>query len=142
MKYEFIKVDEDTTKLKYKDKEFEIRRNVELMKDFQELNAKARRKMIMDLAKEGMSTKDLTIKNEKDGKIFYDNSNVKELEDTYMSMATFEMFDNLCKKYFELDFTSLAEDIGLDEKGIESFGADFIKALTGTRTTPRKEGKQ
>lgn len=142
MKYEFIKVDEDTTKLKYKEKEFEIRKNVELMKDFQELNAKSRKKMIIDLAKEGLTTKDLTIKKEENGKTFYDNTNITELEQTYTGAATFELFDELCKKYFSMNFTELVEDMELNDKDIENFGAEFVKALMGKSEIPRKEGKQ
>ena len=69
MKYEFIKVDEDTSKLKYKDKEFEIKRNVKLVSEMQELIKKSRLKMIMDLAKDGISIDSLTIERKKMGKL-------------------------------------------------------------------------
>ena len=59
--YEFIEVDKDTTKLKYKDKEFLIKRDVGLLKDLQSINVKAKRRMVMELAKEGLTTKDLVI---------------------------------------------------------------------------------
>ena len=37
MKYEFIKVDEDTTKLKYKDKEFTFKKTVGLLEKLQKV---------------------------------------------------------------------------------------------------------
>ena len=38
MKYEFIKLDDDTTKLKYKEKEFEIKKTVGLLQKLQKVN--------------------------------------------------------------------------------------------------------
>ena len=83
MKYEFIKVDEDTTKLKYKDKEFTFKTNVKLVSEMQNIIKKSRIKIIQDLAKDGISVKSLTIETKKDGKTYYDNSNKTELEKIY-----------------------------------------------------------
>jgi hypothetical protein len=55
MKYEFIKVDEDTTKLKYKEKEFTFKRNVKLISELQGLVMEARKRMIEDYAEKGKS---------------------------------------------------------------------------------------
>ena len=90
MKYEFIKVDEDTSKLKYKDKEFIIKRNIKLVSEMQGLAMKARVKMIQDFAKEGQSIKDLTIEKKVNGKTYYDNSNKEELENIYQEQITLE----------------------------------------------------
>ena len=48
MKYEFIKKDEDTTILKYKDKEFVFVKDVALMTKLQNINFDARNQMVMD----------------------------------------------------------------------------------------------
>lgn len=139
MKYEFIKVDEDNIKLKYKDKEFNFRKNVELIKELQSLNVKARKKMIVDLAKEGVSTKDLTIKKEENGKIFYDNSNMKSLEEMYIGEITIETFDKICKKYCNMSYGELIEDINLDnENKIVEFSKDFAMNISGKEKTPSK----
>ena len=51
----FEQINKDETKMSYRDKEFIIRRDVKLLKDFQSLNSKARRKMKFDMAKEGLT---------------------------------------------------------------------------------------
>lgn len=57
MKYKFEIVDNDTTKLTYKDKEFKIKRNINLLKRTQEVYFKARTKMMVDLTKQGITKK-------------------------------------------------------------------------------------
>ena len=132
MKYEFIKVDSDTTTLKYKEKEFEFKKDVALMNEFQGLNAKARNKLIIDLAKEGLTTKDLTIKKEENGKTYYDNTNIKEMEKNYLNMESLNMFDRITNKYFKMSLLELIDDIGInDENEVEEFSTKLIKVLTG-----------
>ena len=53
MKYEFIVIDPDTTKLKYKEKEFTIVKDIALMNELQSINYTAKNNMIIDLAKKG-----------------------------------------------------------------------------------------
>ena len=136
MKYEFIKVDEDTTKLKYKDKEFTIRRNVKLISEMQGLVMKARIKLIQDFAKEGQSVKDLTIEKKVNGKTYYDNSNKDELEKIYQEQITLDYFNEKCIELFDMDFAQVIQDIGLEteEEGAK-FSQDFITSLAGITPT-------
>ncbi len=137
MKYEFIKVDEDTTKLKYKDKEFEFKRNIKLISEMQSLIMKSRIKAIQDLAKEGQSVKDLTIERKENGKTYYDNSNRKELEAIYQQQAILDFFDNKCIEMSGMGLSELMSDIGLiNEDDIEKFAQEFMQHLTGN--TPSK----
>ena len=134
MKYEFLKKDEDITILKYKEKEFEIKKDVRLMKDFQDLNNRARKRMIFDLAKDGISIKQLTIETKKDGKTYYDNSNAKAMEETYVNEISLELFNELSNRYFKMDLTTLIQDIGLTEENEETkFSEDFLQALLGQK---------
>lgn len=136
MKYEFEKVDEDSTKLKYKDKEFVLTKDVRLIKEMQEINSKARKKMIYDLAKEGLTIKNLTIETKKDGKTYFDNTNANELEQTYIQEATLELFGEIAKRFTNMDLTELILDIGLnDEKEVAKFAEEFAGAIVG-KTTP------
>lgn len=137
MKYEFIDIDEDTSKLKYKDKEFIIKRNVKLVSEIQGLVAKARIKMIQDFSKNGQSIKDLTIETKKDGKTYYDNSNKEELEKIYQEQLTIEYFDNKCEELFNMSLVELMNDIGLEteKEGID-FSNAFMASMSGK--TPRK----
>lgn len=129
--YEFIEVDKDTTKLKYKDKEFLIKRDVGLLKDLQSINVKAKRRMVMELAKEGLTTKDLVIEKDINGKKILDNSNLTEMENSYVQQESLNVFDNLVNKFCGMSIAELIMDIGiLDEKQSEDFGNKLINAFT------------
>ena len=133
MKYEFIKVNEDTYKLKYKDKEFEIIRDVDIITKFQNVPNLARRRMLMDLAENGKGIDDLTIvRTTKDGKTIYDNRSAIEMEKTYINEIQVEMLDNASKKYFGNTMIGIGVDIGLEEEqeAIE-FAKTFVRVLTG-----------
>lgn len=129
--YEFIEVDKDTTKLKYKNKEFLIKRDVGLLKDLQSINVKAKRRMVMELAKEGLTTKDLVIEKDINGKKIMDNSNLTEMENSYVQQESLNVFDNLVNKFCGMSIAELIMDIGiLDEKQSEEFGNKLINAFT------------
>ena len=139
MKYKFEKIDNDTTKLKYKEKEFEIKRDVELTKKIQGIYMKARTKMMVDLAKEGITKKDLVIERKENGKTYYDNTNVTEIEQNYIQMASLELYNEICKKATGMEIDELMEDIGLNENEAEKFGEEFSKAIQGKIKTPSEE---
>lgn len=129
-KYEFKGTGIDTVKLVYKDKEFEFKRNVDLSKRLQSINVNARKKMIFDLAKDGKTIKDLTIEIKKNDKTYYDNSNVKALEEIYVAEDTSSLFDELSIKLFNMSLEELFEDIGIEtEDEVVKFSEDFSRAL-------------
>lgn len=133
MKYEFKKIDSDTTELRYKDKVFTIKKDIDLIKRMQECNAKARTKLMIELTKAGMSKKDLVIERKEGSKTYYDNSNFLDVEEAYIQEASQEVYDDICKKYFNMNLTELMTDIGLDFKStteMESFGLDLTRSLT------------
>lgn len=136
MKYKFEKIDDDTTKLIYKDKEFEIKRDVELTSKMQGVYMKARTKMMIDLSKQGITKKDLIIERKENGKTYYDNSNLTELEKYYTQMAFLEIYDDISKNVTGMIFQDLILDIGLNESETEKFGVDFSNALLGKTKTP------
>lgn len=133
MKYEFKTIDADTTELKYRDKSFKIKKDVALMKDMQSAVFKAKKKMVFDLAKEGLTKKDLVIAKKEGNKTLEDNTNVVELENEYINEATMTMFDELCVKFFDMSLTELIQDIGLDEDESEAFGMSLMSAFTGKK---------
>lgn len=139
MKYKFEKIDNDTTKLSYKEKEFTIKRDIELSKKIQGIYMKARTKMMVDLAKEGITKKDLVIERKENGKTYYDNTNVTEIEQTYIQMVSLELYNEICKKSTGMEIEELMEDIGLNESEAEKFGNEFSLALQGKTKTPSKE---
>lgn len=139
MKYKFEKVDADTTKLSYKDKEFDIKRDVDLTRKLQGIYAKARTKMMKDLTQEGMTKKDLTIEKKENGKTYYDNTNAMEVERAYVEMASLDVYNDISKVNTGLDLQELMEDIGLDETEAEEFGRCFNEALRGNAKTPSND---
>lgn len=141
MKYQFIERDKDTTILKYQDKEFEIKRDVELQTKVQSVHSKARTKMFIELTKQGIKKEDLIIKEIKNGKTYEDNSNLQEVEKGYVEIETLNLMDEISKKYTNMTFSELIIDIGLSENNyeeIENFTKDFTLAIRGNSKTPSK----
>ena len=138
-KYEFIKKDEDTTILKYKDKEFEIKKDVELQKEMESVNKNARVKMMLDLTKQGITSKDLIVVRKEGSKVYEDKSNLIQLEQNYMQEASVDLFQNLSEKYFEMSLENLIKDIGLEDEEGAKFGTDFAYALAGKKSPSQKE---
>lgn len=136
MKYKFEKIDDDITKLSYKDKEFEIKRDVELTAKMQSVYMKARTKMMVDLSKQGITKKDLVIEKKEKGKTYYDNSNLNELEKYYTEMAFLEIYDEISKEATGMIFQELISDIELNENESEEFGLEFSDVLLGKQKTP------
>ena len=138
-KYEFTKVSTDNYILKYKDKSFEFKTDISLANQMQGIYMNARVKMIKDLAKDGLSIKDLSIETKRDGKIYVDNTNRIELENAYNEEAMAKFFDDLCKSRFGLTLAELLIDIGIveDTKAVGDFSAELTSALTGTTPSGR-----
>jgi hypothetical protein len=138
-KYEFIKKDEDTTILKYKDKEFEIKKDVELQKEMESVNKNARVKMMLDLTKQGITSKDLIVIRKEGSKVYEDKSNLIEMEKTYLQEASVDLFQNLSQKYFNMSLENLMQDLGLNDEEGTQFGIKFAEALAGKVSPSQKE---
>lgn len=136
MKYQIIKNGTDDYTLKYKDKEINFYADINLIKEIQSANQKAKVRMIMDLSKQGISLKEFVIEEKKDGKTYYDNTNKTELINSYVEEETTNVFNKICEDKFGLDLISLIQDIGLDENEIEKFSKELSEALLGK--TPSK----
>lgn len=141
MKYKFEIVDNDTTKLTYKDKEFKIKRNINLLKRTQEVYFKARTKMMVDLTKQGITKKDLIIEKKENGKTYYDDTNLREIENNYIEMENLEIYNSIAEDYTGMSWIELIEDIGLEESDVEEFAFNFAKSLQGKDKTPSEEKK-
>lgn len=132
MKYQIIKNDLDNYTLKYRDKEYNYKSDVELTSKLQNAPKKARIKMLKELADEGISLKKFTIEEKKDGKTYFDNTNKNELENTYIGEAMLEVIDEVCKKNFNLTFGELLVDIGLTtQEEQERFSSELGASLMG-----------
>ena len=139
-KYEFKKIDADTTQLIYKDKKFTIKRDVELTKDIQSVYAEAKLQMMEDLTKKGKTKNDYIIVRQENNKTYYDNSNLVELEQYYTNLKSIEIFNKQCEKYFNMPIDEVLSDIGLTtSEEAKIFGSDFANALKGEVKTPSEK---
>lgn len=144
MKYEFIRVDDDTTLLKYKDKEITIKRDIDLQVKIQSSVKRARIMMNKDLSSMGMTKKDLVIERREGNKTYYDNANIMDVEEQYQNLAIQEVFDEIVKKYSGMTLEQLMLDIGLntqtENEENKKFGEDLAKAIMGkTEKSPSEE---
>ena len=132
-KYEFIKNGLDDYTLKYKDKEIQFCSKVEFIKELQEVQKNARLKMISDLAKEGMSIQDLIIKKTEGAKTIEDHSNKDYVEQGYIQQEQVRVIDNICKKLFNMDASTLILELDFtEEKEVEDFYKEFGDILAGS----------
>lgn len=132
MKYEIIKEGLDNYLLKYKDKEIRFKSSVDIVSKLQETTKKARMNLVMDLAKEGKTIKDLIVETEKDGKIIQDHSNKDFIEEGYLQQAQTETFNEVIKEMLGVSLEELVMDMGLNEKEVEEFGVELGKCIVGT----------
>lgn len=135
--YEFKKVDNDTTKLKMKineeEKEFTIKRDVKLLREMQSINFKARKRMLIDLAKEGLTKDNLITKKEENGKTYYNNSSWQELENQYIEEETLNVFDNIIKDITGYSMTELM--LSVEEAEQDKFSNELLVAILGVDIT-------
>ena len=138
MKYEIIKNDLDNYTLKYGDKEFNYKSDIALISKLQEAPKIARIEMIKDLAKEGMSLKNFTIEEKKNGKTYFDSTNKQELENTYIQNKMLDIINDICKENFGMTLTELVLDVGLETgEEQEKFSSELGASLMGKTPSGR-----
>ena len=136
-KYEFIKNGVDDYTLKYKDKEINFKSNVNIVNNLQDSISKARMNMIKDLAKEGMTIKDLVIERKENGKTYYDNTNKEELEKAYLEKEQSKVFIEIIEKLFGMSVEDLFIDMELTNvEESTQFSEELGKILVGNFNTP------
>ena len=131
-KYEIIKNGMDDYTLKYRDKEYNFHSTAGIVKELQDTTKKARMKMIMDLAKEGKTIRDLVIETKVGGKTIQDHSNKDFIEEGYVQQEQTEIFNKAIIDMFGISLEELVLDIGLNEDEVEEFGSDLGKYMVGT----------
>lgn len=157
MKYEFIKIDLDTYKLVYTNKDkkevsIEFKRTNEMAKNLQGITAKARIKMFQQLSSMGLTKDDLIIKKE-DGKghTTYDETNYQEFEKGFIEEESIIVTNEMIEKCFKMNIKQLFEDMGLnfenvasqDIKQIELFTQKFVTIIKGEEeNSPSGENKE
>ena len=145
--YEFAYVKENTFKLIYTNKkgekvEKEFVRNVEIAKKLQQIQAKARLKMLLELNKMGMTKEDLIIRKDLEkGQVAYDETNFKEYEKGFVELEAVNTVDEIFKDCLGLGIVELLSDMGIDinstkqedAKTVELLTKKFVTIITGNK---------
>ena len=131
MKYEFIKVDDDNIILKYKDKEFNIKKDIDLLKRLGSIQQKAKIKMMADLKKDGLTVSDLEVERHEGNKTIIDKSNLTNLEKDYLDIVANEILNEITLKYTNMGLLDIFKDMDLTDTESEKFVYDLLFALKG-----------
>lgn len=145
--YEFTYVKENTFKLIYTNKkgekvEKEFVRNVETAKKLQQIQAKARLNMLLELNKMGMTKEDLIIRKDLGkGQVTYDETNFKEYEKGFIELEAVNTVDEIFKDCLGLGIVELLSDMGIDinsdkqedAKTVELLTRKFVTIITGNK---------
>lgn len=131
MKYEFIKVDDDNITLKYKDKEFNIKKDIDLLKRLGSIQQKAKIKMMADLKKDGLTVSDLEVERHEGNKTIIDKSNLTNLEKDYLDIVANEILNEITLKYTNMGLLDIFKDMDLTDTESEKFVYDLLFALKG-----------
>lgn len=129
MKYEFVEIDEDTTKLKYKDKEFTFKKTVDVLSKIQSTNVTAKADMMKFLKERGETANDYIVTRTEGSKTIEDKSNLVELETTFLGRTRNDMYDEICKEFTGMSFAVLMVDIGISVTNMNEL-RDFTEGLT------------
>lgn len=142
MKYEFVKIDDDTTELRYKDKKYEFKKTVGLIEKLQKIHYQAKIDMMVNLKEKGLTANDLIVTTKKDGKIIEDKSNLVELENYFRGIESEVIYADICKQFTGKGFANLLVDVGIDTNNaeeIKDFTMKLSAAIMSQDNTPSDE---
>lgn len=132
MKYKITKNGIDDYTLEYKDKKINFKSDVEIMTELQAVNEIAKQRMIIDLAKQGITLNELVKEVKKDGKTYFDNSNKDEMVKTYTKIIANELFNKAVEKMLGMSLSKLSREIGIETKEeAEKLSSDLGEILVG-----------
>ena len=140
--YKFIKIDDDTTELKYKEKTFTFKKDVELLSSVQNINFRAKARMMSELKKMNMSADDLVLVKVEGNKRYEDKSNLIELEQYCLSVEAELIYDEILKKFCGMTLAQIIKDIGIDitnKDEILEFTNQVNQAIVGKTESPSEE---
>lgn len=140
--YKFIKIDDDTTELKYKEKTFTFKKDVELLSSVQNINFRAKARMMSELKKMNMSADDLVLVKVEGNKRYEDKSNLIELEEYCLSVEAELIYDEILKKFCGMTLAQIIKDIGIDitnKDEILEFTNQVNQAIVGKTESPSEE---
>ncbi len=138
--FEIKSVDEDTFEVfsLINDTKLTFKKDVELARKLSNINADARIKMIKYMKENGLTKDDLIDKVNKNGKIYYDESNYRLLEQGFINDNAKELAMNIFNILFDLSAEEvlIKLEITTDEEA-SRLGNELRQVLLGEKT-PKK----
>ena len=132
MKYQIIKNGTDDYTLKYKDKEIKFHSDVETVTELQRVNEIGKQRMIIDLAKQGVTINELVKEVKKDGKTYYDNSNKDEMIKVYATRVAEELFNKAVKKMLGMELTELVKELNIEtQEEVDKLSTELGEVMVG-----------
>lgn len=113
--FEIVKVGEDSYELKslVNDTVLPFKKNVKLAREFQNINADAKINMIKYMKEKGITKQDLIEEKVKNGKKYLDETNYRELEQTFILQRGLEVVADLPKLLFNMEVDELTAKLEL-----------------------------
>jgi len=131
-KYQIIKNGQDDYTLKYKDKEIKFHSDVETVTELQRVNEIGKQRMIIDLAKQGVTINELVKEIKKDGKTYYDNSNRDEMIKVYATRVAEELFNKAIKKMLGMELTELVKELEIEtQEEVDKLSTELGEVMVG-----------
>lgn len=133
--FNITKIDEDTYSLSSlaNGETLIFKKNVQLSRKIQSVNANARLKMIQWMKDNQITKNDLIDKRTENGKIIYDETNYREIERGFINDETISLSQNITNTLFNMDMEALLLKLGFtndDEKEANRLGTEINKILT------------
>lgn len=131
-KYQIIKNGQDDYVLKYKDQEIKFNSNVDIVTELQRAEEIGKQKMIIDLARQGITINELVKEVKKDGKTYFDNSNKDEMMKSYINIERGNLFNKAIEKMVGKSLLDLSMEIGIEtEEEANKLSLELGEILVG-----------
>lgn len=131
-KYQIIKNGQDDYVLKYKDQEIKFNSNVDIVTELQRAEELGKQKMIIDLARQGITVNELVKEVKKDGKTYFDNSNKDEMMKSYINIERGNLFNKAIEKMVGKSLLDLSMEIGIEtEEEANKLSLELGEILVG-----------
>lgn len=120
-KFEITSIDEDTYKISslVNGESLTFKKNVELAKKIQNVNANARIKMIKYMKENDIKKEDLITKRVENGKTYYDESSYRLIENGFIQDESMLLFTDIFKTLFDKRADEVLNALGFEDSDSE-----------------------
>lgn len=138
--FKINQLDEDTYEVVslVNDKKLEFKKNVELARKLSNVNADARIKMIKYMKDNGITKDDLIEKRTKNGKIYYDETNYRMLEQGFITDNALELARNIFKTLFDMQAEDAIVYLEISSDKESNRLGNELRAILLEEKTPKK----